>query len=61
MWGACLASELGAGRQCADSRPQGPVLPPRPPLQVYVFHTATLRAVLAANEKLKGLEEQLVR
>lgn len=29
--------------------------------QVYVFHTATLRAVLAANEKIKGLEEQLVR
>ena len=29
-------------------------------LQVYVFHTATLKAVLAANEKLTLLEEQLI-
>ncbi|PSC68176.1 translation initiation factor eIF-2B subunit gamma [Micractinium conductrix] len=29
-------------------------------MQVYVFHTATLRAVLAANERIKHLEEQLV-
>lgn len=29
-------------------------------LQVYVFHSATLKAVLSANEKLKHLEEQLV-
>ncbi|KAL4427461.1 hypothetical protein ABPG77_000750 [Micractinium sp. CCAP 211/92] len=29
-------------------------------MQVYVFHTATLKAVLAANEKIKRLEEQLV-
>ena len=28
--------------------------------QVYVFHSATLKAVLSANEKLKHLEEQLV-
>jgi hypothetical protein len=27
---------------------------------VYVFHTPTLKAVLAANEKLKHLEEQLI-
>jgi hypothetical protein len=29
-------------------------------VQVYVFHTLTLKAVLAANEKLKQLEEQLI-
>lgn len=29
-------------------------------MQVYVFHTPTLKAVLAANEKLKHLEEQLI-
>ena len=28
-----------------------------PLLQVYVFHSATLKAVLSANEKLKHLEE----
>ncbi|PRW60694.1 translation initiation factor eIF-2B subunit gamma [Chlorella sorokiniana] len=29
-------------------------------MQVYVFHSATLKAVLSANDKLKHLEEQLV-
>lgn len=29
-------------------------------MQVYVFHTLTLKSVLAANEKLKHLEEQLI-
>ncbi|KAL4856779.1 Propionyl-CoA carboxylase alpha chain [Chlorella vulgaris] len=29
-------------------------------MQVYVFHTLILKAVLAANEKLKQLEEQLI-
>ena len=44
---------------CSPALTRGTACPAGPE-QVYVFHTPTLKAVLAANEKLKHLEEQLV-